>query len=40
VVVKLEHDESIENSLRLVDVLITQDAGVLQYVFWFVAWAD
>ena len=29
-----------KNSLRPVGVLITLVAGVLQYVFWFVAWAD
>jgi hypothetical protein len=28
-----------KNSLRPVGVLITLVAGVLQYVFWFVAWA-
>ena len=27
-------------SLRPVGVLITLVAGVLQYIFWFVAWAD
>ncbi len=29
----------LKNSLRPVGVLITLVAGVLQYIFWFVAWA-